>query len=311
MAFKRLGEADASSCLGVPHALFHWMAPALYSHFGHCEIVLRAPSRPVGDRVPEDPRPGHTPQLVKTVYTIDRKSPVHTRTDDRPYYHSHSQADPETLWTVCSFTATPRELARLQDFLDAQVREYGWTYSGMILRWLWYGIGGQIVSPSGVPLGRCLGLACLHSQSVLHSSAFDGYSGLPLHSPHPRAQGPTEKGGLVLLRVGGCRSHLRSGVYRSQTRAPFLYPRPFVSCAAKAFASTTRMVVTMYEYPSLYIEIYAILWNGKCVRIRAGPRALEIPGSGSTALFETGSCRQYGCGGGTKTQMASLGPGDW
>lgn len=181
----------------------------------------------------------------------------------------------------------------------------------MILRWLWYGIGGQIVSPSGVPLGRCLGLACLHSQSVLHSSAFDGYSGLPLHSPHPRAQGPTEKGGLVLLRVGGCRSHLRSGVYRSQTRAPFLYPRPFVSCAAKAFASTTRMVVTMYEYPSLYIEIYAILWNGKCVRIRAGPRALEIPGSGSTALFETGSCRQYGCGGGTKTQMASLGPGDW
>ena len=122
VAFKRLGEADASSCLGVPHALFHWMAPALYSHFGHCEIVLRAPSRPVGDRVPEDPRPGHTPQLVKTVYTIDRKSPVHTRTDDRPYYHSHSQADPENLWTVCSFTATPRELARLQEFLDAQVR---------------------------------------------------------------------------------------------------------------------------------------------------------------------------------------------
>lgn len=150
--------------------------------------------------------------------------------------------------------------------------------------------GGQIVPPSGVPLGRCLGLARVHSQSVLHSPATDGYSGLPLHSTHSRAQGHAEKGGLVLLRVGGCRSPLRSGVYRSQTRAPILYPRPAVSCVAKAFASTTRMVVTMYEYPSLYIEIYAILWNGKCVRIRAGPRALEIPGHGSTTVFETGSC---------------------
>ena len=119
VAFKRLEATDTASCVGVPHAVFHFVAPALYSHYGHCEIVLRTPSGIMGDRVPEVTGATHHRELVNTVYTIDRTRPVHTRTDPRPYYQF--QEDPLSPWTVCCFTATPRELTRLHEFLEAQV----------------------------------------------------------------------------------------------------------------------------------------------------------------------------------------------
>lgn len=120
VAFKRLEATDTASCVGVPHAVFHFVAPTLYSHYGHCEIVLRTPSGIMGDRVPEVTGATHHRELVNTVYTIDRTRPVHTRTDPRPYYQF--QEDPLSPWTVCCFTATPRELTRLHEFLEAQVR---------------------------------------------------------------------------------------------------------------------------------------------------------------------------------------------
>lgn len=119
VAFKRLGPSDAASCMGVPHAVFHAMAPRLYSHFGHCEIVLRAAPRPVGDRVPALPGAVHQGQLVSTVYTIDRTSPVRTCYTPRPYFQADSIG--YSQWHVQVFRATPRELARLQEFLDAQL----------------------------------------------------------------------------------------------------------------------------------------------------------------------------------------------
>jgi len=120
VAFKRLGASDTASCVGVPHAVFHFVAPSLYSHYGHCEIVLRTPSGTLGDRVPEVTGATHHGELVNTVYTIDRTRPVHTRTDPRPYYQDDTLTTP---WTVCCFTATPRELTRLHEFLEAQVMD--------------------------------------------------------------------------------------------------------------------------------------------------------------------------------------------